>query len=200
MRRTVLLFALVLSSACGSSNSTPSPSPTPPTPTTYTLSGHVVDTNNTPLGGATVQVIDGPNAGKSANTDGSGNYTLSSLTQGGFTARARKQYYNEFAKPVTLTSNQNLDFSLSYIPPWSISGQSDNVFDMPRTVSRVKITGDYTKNSSNFVVYIDGDLIVNELLGTGWSQTHFEGTYLTGGGVVQIELSSGVRWSFTEVR
>ena len=82
---------------------------------------------------------------------------------------------------------------------WSRSGVGDNVFDMPTYISRVKITGSYTGNSSNFIVYIGGDLIVNELLGTVWGQTSFSGTYLTTGGVVEIKYSSGVSWSFTEV-
>lgn len=86
------------------------------------------------------------------------------------------------------------------VPVWSKAGSGDTVFDMPTHVSRVKITGDYTKNSSNFVVYIGGRLIVNELVGTGWGTTHFEGTYVTSGGVVEIKLSSGVAWTFMEVR
>jgi hypothetical protein len=43
----------------------------------------------------------------------------------------------------------------------------------------------------------DGRLIVNELVGYGRGQPHFEGTYLTSGGVVELKLSSGVDWSFT---
>ncbi len=82
---------------------------------------------------------------------------------------------------------------------WSMSGTGDNVFDMPTYVSRVKITATYTHNSSNFIVYIAGKLVVNELLGTYWDQTYFEGTYVTSGGTVEIKYSSGVSWSFTEV-
>jgi hypothetical protein len=85
-------------------------------------------------------------------------------------------------------------------PIFTQSGTGDNVFTMPTTVARVRITGDYTRNSSNFVVYIAGRLVVNELVGTSWGTTHFEGTYLTTGGVTEIKLSSGVSWSFTEVR
>jgi hypothetical protein len=77
------------------------------------------------------------------------------------------------------------------------------VFDMPRDVARVHVVGTYTGFSSNFVVWIDKPrtLLVNELLGTGWTRTTYDGTLLTaGGGVVSIESSSGVIWSFTEVR
>jgi hypothetical protein len=82
---------------------------------------------------------------------------------------------------------------------WSRSGQGASVFDMPTYVSRVKITGTYTGSGENFVVYIAGRLVVNEILGTSWGQTHFEGTYLTSGGVVEVKYSNGLSWSFTEV-
>ena len=51
--------------------------------------------------------------------------------------------------------------------------------------------------SSNWIVKIGGKLIVNELIGTGWGQTHIEGTYTTTGGVVEITNSTGVAGSFT---
>jgi len=83
---------------------------------------------------------------------------------------------------------------------WTVSGQGDMVFDMPTYVSRVRIIGTYTGYSSNFIVYVGGHLLVNELLGTGWGTTRYDGTLLTTGGVVSITNSSGVSWSFTEVR
>jgi hypothetical protein len=83
---------------------------------------------------------------------------------------------------------------------WSRSGVGDMVFDMPTTVSRVRIVGTYTGYSSNFIVWVGHDLLVNELLGTGWGPTRYDGTLLTTGGVTQITHSSGVSWSFTEVR
>jgi HYDIN/CFA65/VesB-like, Ig-like domain len=62
------------------------------------------------------------------------------------------------------------------------SGTGDSVFDMPLDVARVRIIGIYTGSSSNFIVRIGGRLIVNELLGTFWGQTRYDGTLLTGGG------------------
>ncbi len=88
-------------------------------------------------------------------------------------------------------------------PLWSQNGTGDMVFDMPLDVARVRVVGTYTGYSSNFVVWINKPrtLLVNELLGTGWGKTVYDGTLLTGGGgVVSIEGSSGVAWSFTEVR
>lgn len=86
-------------------------------------------------------------------------------------------------------------------PLFTATGSGDNVFDMPTAVSRVKITGDYPSRSTNFIVKIGGRLIVNELLGTSWPNgPHFEGTYVTTGGTTEITNSSGVAWTFTEVR
>ena len=88
-------------------------------------------------------------------------------------------------------------------PLWSNAGTGDTVFDMPRSVARVRVIGTYTAHSSNFIVWIDKPrtLLVNELLGTGWGRTTYDGILLTeGGGIVSIESSSGVVWSFTEVR
>lgn len=82
---------------------------------------------------------------------------------------------------------------------WSKSGVGDNVFAMPTYVSRVRVVATYTGYAQNFIVYVGGWLFVNELMGTGFDQTRFEGTYLTSGGVVEITSSSGVSWSFTQV-
>lgn len=82
--------------------------------------------------------------------------------------------------------------------PFRRAGVGDTVFDLPPGVTRLRITGTYTANSSNFIVYVGGRLIVNELLGRGWGMTHFEGTYVVSGTVVEIRSSSGVAWTFTE--
>jgi len=110
--------------------------------------------------------------------------------------------YQTNSASVTLTSNQNVNIQLTPTPLFARSGVGDNVFDMPASVGRIRITGAFSGFSSNFIVYIGGRLIVNELLGTGWRQTTFEGTYVvpTGAGVTEIKLSGGVAWTFTEVR
>jgi hypothetical protein len=86
-------------------------------------------------------------------------------------------------------------------PLWTMSGTGNTQFEMPLFVTRVKITGRYTRSSSNFMVRIAGRLVVNELIGTQWGRTEFEGTYqIDGGGTVEIVSSTGVAWSFEEVR
>ena len=84
---------------------------------------------------------------------------------------------------------------------FTISGTGDNVFNLPTRIDRIKITGTFSGFAGNFIVWIAGRLVVNELMGTGFNQTVFEGTYLiTAGGTVQITNSTGVTWTFTEVR
>lgn len=83
---------------------------------------------------------------------------------------------------------------------YSNTGIGDTVFTIPANVTKIRIQGTYAGNSSNFIVRIAGSSLVNELIGTSWSSTSFEGTYLvTGGSTVEIINSSGVAWTFTEV-
>jgi hypothetical protein len=92
-----------------------------------------------------VEVIDGPNQGRSAVTDGNGSYALSDLKSGGFTAGATAQYYHGDSEPVTLTSDgQHRDFRLAFIPPWHAEGVGDNVFEMPTSVHKVRIRASFT--------------------------------------------------------
>jgi hypothetical protein len=83
---------------------------------------------------------------------------------------------------------------------WTASGSGDMVLDMPTHIRRVRIQAAYGGSTSNFMVYIAGDLKVNEILGTSWDRTTYDGTILTSGGVVQITHAAGVSWAFTEVR
>lgn len=88
-------------------------------------------------------------------------------------------------------------------PVFTRSGSGNTVFDMPTSVARVHITGDYGGSSSNFIVHIgSGASVVNVILGTSQfaNGTHYDAIALTTGGVVSITNSDGVSWSFTEVR
>jgi len=197
LRRVLPVMILVGLVACGGGSDGPGPSPTP----TVTLTGTVTNASTgAGIGGATVTVVDGANAGKAASTDGAGSFSLTNLQPGGFTVRARAQYYEDNAVGVTVTSNTSTSLALRPIPPFTKSGTGDVVFDMPTTVRRVRIQGRYTAFAQNFIVYIANDLTVNELLGTAFGKTSFDGTYTTFGGVTEIRSSFGVRWTFTEVR
>lgn len=82
------------------------------------------------------------------------------------------------------------------------TGTGANVFDMPTNVTRVRIVGDYSGSCENFIIRIAGKGVVNEILGSCsiGIGSHFDGTFLTTGGVVEVLNSNGISWSFTEVR
>ncbi len=116
LRRSCVVLLVALASACGGSKSTPT-SPSSPTPTTFSLSGQVTATTTSAgIAGATVSIADSTNAGKSATTDASGNYSFAALQQAGFTVNVTANGYVSSSKGVTLTSNQTLAFSLTPVP------------------------------------------------------------------------------------
>lgn len=72
---------------------------------------------------------------------------------------------------------------------------------MPTDVERARIIATCTGNSSNFTVDNGYVVFVDERLGTAWNQTRYEGTHrVLGGGYFGITNSSGVVWSFEEIR
>lgn len=126
----VLVLVLVVGGmigACGGGSGTAtSPTPTASTPaatapptstatqTLYTLGGRVVDgTTSAAIGGATLSIADGVNAGKTATTDASGNYSFTELQLSGFTINAAAGAYLPLGQGVTLPSAQPLNFSLT---------------------------------------------------------------------------------------
>jgi carboxypeptidase family protein len=202
MKRLLPILTLALGlSACGGGSSPTAPAPVTPTPTTFTLSGTVTSSQNgAGISGASVKIGDSTNAGRSTTTDGSGHYSLAGLSRAGFTVNFTAVNFFDTSAGVTLSDNQTLSAQMAPTPLFTASGSGDNVFSIPTSVRTVRITGDYPGRTSNFIVKIGGSLVVNELVGTDWGQPHFAGTYLTTGGTVQITNSSGVTWSFTEVR
>jgi hypothetical protein len=114
-QRACAFLFLVIAIGCGGGNSTTT-SPSSPTPTanTFSLSGLVTNSaDGTTISGATVSIADGPNAGKSTTTDGSGNYGFMGLQQAGFTVSVSASAYASQSRGVTLTSNQTLSFQLT---------------------------------------------------------------------------------------
>ena len=206
MKHLIVLVAL-FAVGCGSSSPTAPTTPpvvTPPVAQTFTLNGTVTSTAGGPVSGATVRVMDGSNANKSTTTSSTGAYALTGLAVSGMTVNASASFYTAASKGVTLTSSQSVDFQLAPIPLFTASGIGDSVFDMPTTVARVRITATPTTSCQNFVVRIGGRAsIINVILGTCSvaDAPSLDSTYLTGGGgVVSITISTGIRWTFTEVR
>ena len=175
--------------------------PTPPSPATITgvtvTSDHsTVVVGNTEQMTATVTMSDGTT--KAGNgTWSSGNTAVATVNQSGLVTGIQAGGVDIIFDN---TAGGRGIKTLTVRGIWSKSGKGDMVFDMPTYVSRVRIIGTYTGWGSNFIVWVGGDLLVNVILGTGWGTTRYDGTLLTTGGVVSITNSSGVSWSFTEVR
>lgn len=201
-----LCVLCVLCMNCGGDKSPTAPTTTtttiPPAPVTSSITGRVtVGSSSVAIVGADVRALDGANAGKIALTDGNGRYELAGLVVGTFSLGISAPGYPDTFRNVSLsTTPQTVNVALLPIALYARSGTGDTVFDMPTYIARVRVQATYAGNSSNFVVYVAGRLLVNELLGRGWNMTAFDGTYLTSGGVTEIRLSSGVAWTFTEVR
>lgn len=146
-RGAVAGVAVVATQACGgdggSSNSPAGASgaaSTTTAPATHTLSGTVTaasgmaategggahDATAVAVAGATLTIVDGPNANRSATTDGNGYYSMGNLAQSGFTVRCSAPRYNSTNKPCTLTSSQTLNFVLTLIPTTSTAKTTKN--------------------------------------------------------------------------
>lgn len=79
------------------------------------------------------------------------------------------------------------------------SGRGDDVFKLPPDPGPIHIHASYAGDGSNFIVHLDGRAWINEILGTRWDSTVYDGTLLPHGGTtVEITDSSGVSWSFAE--
>lgn len=226
MKRIAVLLVVVSAIACGSKSPT-TPSPTTTTTTTPTriinLGGNLafgsiqigqtfsatMEIRNDGTAPLNVTGITVPSAGAPLLTFSFLNGTIAPKATQTVTVRYSPKTLASFSGVVTVNGDQTSGANTlpisgtgtnAGLPLFTRSGTGDTVFDMPLSVGRIKITGRYTANSSNFIVHIGGNHVVNELLGTFWSSTTFEGTYVTTGGVVEILSSSGVQWSFTEVR
>lgn len=195
----VLAFA---AASCGDDNGNPiAPSNPGPTPApAVSLSGSVTS-GGQGVSGATVSFLDGPNAGRSTTTSGSGSYSFSGIQGGNANLSATAPGFNEDRRGVTIAGQSTLSFTLERAAPFSRSGQGNDVFDKPAYVTRVRITGRFDGGGQNFIMWCGNSLLVNEILGTRWPATSYEGVHATSNCTqIRVENSTGVQWSMTEVR
>lgn len=215
LRLSVVVVSLALSIACGGSSPTspsptptpsPTPSPTPaptPTPSTVSLTGNVTVTGTSVrLGGATVRILDGANAGRSTTTDTNGQYRFDGLQPDNGNVSATASGWEEARAGTFINGTNTLNFTIRTLSPFSRIGTGNNVFDKPSYVSRVSITGRFTGSSQNFVVWCGTSLLVNEILGTfAGHSTTYSGVHSTPSCTeVRVEISNGVSWTLTELR
>jgi hypothetical protein len=117
VRRLAVVLATVLAASCGSSTAPTTPPPVTPPPT-FTLSGTVTSTaTGAGISGATVRVIDGPNANRTTTTSSTGEYSLSGLLASGMTVNASATNYVAQSLAVTFTASQVMPFFLAPTVP-----------------------------------------------------------------------------------
>lgn len=150
----VLMIGAMLAACSGGGTATsPTPAP-PPVATTFSLSGRVTDSATaTAIAGATVSIADSINAGKTATTDASGNYSFTGLQQAGFTVNAVAAAYRLSAQSATLTTNLTLNFSLaqqSFAGNWSGATQQGSINGLPSITFAVSNTNTLTALNMRF--------------------------------------------------
>ena len=85
--------------------------------------------------------------------------------------------------------------------PWQIDGTGNSVFDKPSEVKHIRVEGFFPSVISNFMVHCGGELVINEIIGTSKPIQRYSGVHVMENcGTIEITNSSGVEWSFTEVR
>lgn len=208
------MLVLVLIAACGggknsvtgpSTNTaapppaaTPPPAPAPPPVTRVTLVGVVTDANTgRPLGSATVAVTSTTNT---STTDGNGFFSIPGVAAGSVTMTVTAASYNRATETFTLPASDTRR-DIRIVPFWKANGVGNTVFDMPTSVTRVRIVGTYSASGSNFIVRVGGRLVVNEIIGTARTGgPRYEGIHAVVGGAVEITNSRDVIWSFEQVQ
>jgi hypothetical protein len=99
-----------------------------------------------PISGATLSILDGPNAGKSATTDLSGNYAFTELQPSAFKVKVSAlNYFPSENTPITLTSNQTKTFSLIWLGATIVlTGQATDITtSAPIPRATVNVNGRY---------------------------------------------------------
>ena len=119
-KRLLVSLALLLLPACGGSPTQPAPPPPPPPPppTLLTITGIVAaEEPPTAIGGARVEVVDGPDAGRNATSGEDGRYTLLALRPGQFSIRVTADGFDTQTRSVSLASDLVSDFTLRATAP-----------------------------------------------------------------------------------
>ncbi len=225
--RWLVLAATMLALGCGSSPTSPTPTPTPTVTRIITVTGDL-GFGNINIGDSPTRTFTIGNSGTGPLTftgftaaGGTGSIGFTASPQSGtvqpggtqiITIRFTPTIAQFYSNVLSVTGDQTgggaainvSGVGVDASPLFTASGVGDAVFDMPTKVARVRITAVPTTSCQNFVVRIGGrSSIINIILGTCSvaDAPSIDSTYLTGGGgVVSITISTGVRWTFTEVR
>jgi hypothetical protein len=91
---------------------------TPKPPSRYTLSGTVSDVaNGSMMSGVDARIIDGPDASRTAVTDGAGRFSISNVNAGSFQVQFTRKDYVTQSIPVSLTGDMSMTVRLAAQPP-----------------------------------------------------------------------------------
>jgi hypothetical protein len=113
---SVLTKVTFTDGAAGTESATASADIAEPEPAVYTLSGTISEEGGSRMiAGGTVQILDGPNAGKTSSTDTGGAYSLPGLAGGSFMVRATASGYDPREQSVTIARDTTLDLKLRAI-------------------------------------------------------------------------------------
>jgi Carboxypeptidase regulatory-like domain len=156
LKRSCVLLLLVPVLACsGSESETASPAaPSPAAPSTrstFTLSGQVITSGTrVPISEATVSVINGSDAGRSAITDTAGNFNFTEMQQSSVIVDVSAAEYFSTRAPVASNQIQTI-FLVPFGPVIQLSGRvTDANTSTPIAAATVYINGRYhsTTNAS----------------------------------------------------
>jgi hypothetical protein len=117
----VLAFVAASVSCGGPTHATTAPSQIPsvsvaPTPVaTYALRGRITDSQNNGIEFASVQIVNGLNANKTAITDETGQYSIADLASGDLSVRAAAAGYELQTRTVTLQADTQLTIALQIV-------------------------------------------------------------------------------------
>lgn len=223
MRRLVLLCSLALAVVgCGDKKS-PSAPTQPSTPTRIMRLEASMDFGTVHVGDSVERILRIYNDGtetlnvtgltgpSGTNTVVSASWTSGNVAPGAsqastirFTPTTAQTYTGTLTINGNQTSGTNtLPFrAVGEFPPrpdFSRSGAGNTVFDLPPGVSRMLIRGRWTgRDTSNFIVHLDGRGLINEILRTSVT---YEGVHaINGGRTIEIVSSGAIEWSFQEIR
>ena len=134
MSRALVPLLLAVVSGCTNDRSTPNPvapsaAVTPVAVPQQVLTGYVFDTAFRPVAGASIEVLDGSQAGKSAASDANGRFSLAGAFSTPTTVRASKEGY--------VSQTRTSQTSGPYGPPWV-------AFNLDLVATPTDIAGNYT--------------------------------------------------------
>jgi hypothetical protein len=131
LRYAIAALSLACAVACGSTATSPSQPSGPATPVTpsspqgaFTLSGIVreIAPNERPLAGARIDIVSGPDAGRSARSDATGFYELTGVSAGALSTVTTLEGFDPYRAGLALTGNAQSDGWLAPVPPTNASG------------------------------------------------------------------------------